>query len=78
MAAVDVVGEGALVLVPVLAYRAEEGDARVDVSLEKVAAGARLRPEVALAEETHEAGPRLHDRVGERGGSGGGGGGRRP
>ena len=68
VAAVDVVGEGALVLVLVLADGAKKGDVGLDVALEKVAARARFGPEVALAEQAHEAGPRRHDRVGERGG----------
>ena len=65
--AVNVVGEGALVLVLVLADGTEERDVRLHVALEKVAARARLGPEVALAEEAHETGRRRHDRVGEGG-----------
>ena len=67
VAPVDVVSEGALVLVLVLADGAEERDVGLDVALEKVAARARPGPEVALAEEAHETGRRRHNRVGEGG-----------
>ena len=73
VSAVNVVREGALVLVLVLADGTEERDVGLDVALEKVSTRARPGPEVALAEEAHETGPRRHDRVGERGGGGGGG-----